>query len=77
MSLLMNMTLFSLFPGSERPHSIGCDAQTVTIRSTVEKKKNEIQWFCFERDIECTLAWMMEQLQATIKAVEQSKHSTF
>lgn len=39
MSPLMNMTLFSLFPGSERPHSIGCDAQTVTIRSTMEKKK--------------------------------------
>ena len=74
MSPLMNMTLFSLFPGSERPHSIGCDAQTVTIRSTMKKKK-QMQCFCFERGTECTLVWVMEQLQATIKAAEQSKHT--
>lgn len=40
MSLLMNMTLFSLFPGSERPHSIGCSAWTMTIGSTMKKKGN-------------------------------------
>lgn len=69
MSLLMNMTLFSVFPGSERPHSIGCVAQTLTIKSTMKKK--EMQCFCFERGIECTLVWVMEQLQAGIKAAVQ------
>lgn len=28
-------------PGSERPHSIGCDASTVTIRPTMTKKKEK------------------------------------
>lgn len=37
------------------------------------KKKMERKCFCFERGIECTLVWVMEQLQATIKAVEQSQ----
>lgn len=74
MSPLMNMALFSLLPGSERTHSIGWDAETVTIRSTAEKKM-EMQCFCCERGKECTLVWVMEQLQATIKALEQSKHS--
>lgn len=46
MSPLMNMTLFSVFPGSERPHSIGCDAETLTIRFTMGEKK-EMQCFCF------------------------------
>lgn len=35
-----------------------------------------MQCFCFSKGIECTLVWVMEQLQTTIKAVEPSKHST-
>lgn len=41
-----------------------------------EREKKEMQCFCFEKGIECTLVWVMEQLQAAIKAVEPSKHST-
>lgn len=48
MSLLMNMTLFSLFPGSEGPHSIGCHASTVTISPTMTKKR-ENAMFLFRR----------------------------
>lgn len=45
MSLLMNMTLFSLFPGSERLHSIGCNAQRLTIRSVMKKRGNAMFLF--------------------------------
>lgn len=47
MSLFMNMTLFSLFPGSERLLSIGCAAPRLTIGSRMregalgERKKNK------------------------------------
>lgn len=34
----------------------------------------EMQCFCFERGIECTLVRVMEQLQATIKAAKQSRY---
>lgn len=37
MSLFMNMTLFSLFPGSERLLSIGCAALRLTIGSRMRE----------------------------------------
>lgn len=40
-------------------------------------EKKQMQCFGFERVTECILVWVMEQIQATIKAVEQSKQSIF
>lgn len=37
MSLFMNMTLFSLFPGSERLLSVGCAAPRLTIGSRMRE----------------------------------------
>lgn len=62
MSPLMNMTLFFLFP-----HLRGS-----TLPAVVDNRvHNENAFFWQEkRGPECTLVWVMEQLQAVIKAVE-------
>lgn len=53
-------------PPSERLHDIGRDARRLTIGST-----KKMHFFG-----ECTLVWVMEQLQAVIKLVETPKHWT-
>lgn len=40
------------------------------VDNQVHNEKKEMQCFCFAKGIECTLVWVMEQLQASIKALK-------
>lgn len=58
-------------PASERLHAIGRDARRMTIGSTMK-----MHFFGGGEGRECTLVWVIEQLQAVIKAVEMPKRRT-
>lgn len=62
-------------PASERLHAIAHDAPRLTTGSTMKM----LFFFFFlaeKRGPECTLVWVMEQLQAVIKVVETPERWT-
>lgn len=81
MSPFMNMTLFSPLPGSERLSRSLSLALALSADNRIHNdsgpeglkgRESNVFLFCFfvwRRTTECTLVWVMEQLQAGIKTV--------